>query len=986
MIFDNNNIFFAKSNSYLKKKNIINYKIFQIYCLLNILIKIVSTNYSEVELTIEGKNGIEFHHELPSKIIVNNINYNYSDKVYSSDLNDGLNTIKIIWNCSITNCYYMFAHLPNLRSIDLSKLDTSEVTTMNGMFLEFGLTSLDLSNFKTSKVTDMNSMFSECIELKSLNLNNFDTSKVTDMSNMFYGCIELESLNINSFNTKNVTKLDGMFDGTWNLVICFNESKAPNLEIPTNIENNCGLICYDKVYFICLDEICPENFSKLIEEKKLCINDCSLDDTYKNEYNNKCYKENRLNSTDYIYNENTNYNDDIFLNSDKEIISDEFINTEQSEDKNSYDLITEITNKEYSSYNSGKELEDSEKLINIYTINNLIDIIEELSIYNNNTIVLNNNDIDKILGDVQDLFTNIDSDEIISKLIDGEDIIFLDNNNVSISLTSTENQNNNNYKNETSIDLGECEGKLKEEYNISNNESLIIYKVDFIKDNWKIPRIEYEVYYPLYDNKLTILNLTLCKNMQIFIRIPMTINNNKKDIDKHNISSDYYNGICYKETSEKGTDITLNDRKELYLNNEMNPCEENCRFEEYEKNNKKAICSCNVKTEFNLFSEVRKNKTLLIIGFKGIKTVFNLNVLKCYHALFNIYGILYNIGFYLLLVIIIFHLISIIIFYKKDNKIIKNKISNIVYAITNSNIINNKKLSDKKLTNLEENDNKIKSPPIKKIKIKKYSTNKKYSSNSLKTNNIIIEDSKNILNFNPKDKNINKLILEYNINELNNLNYNEALKKDKRTYYQYYLSLLKTKHILLFSFCSINDYNSKIIKILLFFLSFAINISVNALFFNDSTIHKLYIDDGKYNILYQIPKIIYSLLITTFFNSVLKLFALSEDNILKLKMTKEKNSINDLSKNILKKLFYKFLSFFIISFLFLFLFWYYLSSFCAVYENSQIHLIKDTLISFSLSMIYSLGIYLIPGIFRIPSLRSNKREKLYRFSKIIQLI
>ncbi len=61
--------------------------------------------------------------------------------------------------------------------------------------------------------------------------------------------------------------------------------------------------------------------------------------------------------------------------------------------------------------------------------------------------------------------------------------------------------------------------------------------------------------------------------------------------------------------------------------------------------------------------------------------------------------------------------------------------------------------------------------------------------------------------------------------------------------------------------------------------------------------------------------------------------------------------------------------------------------FCAIYRNTQIHLIKDTLISFGLSLLYPLGIYLIPGFFRIPSLNNtkNKRECLYKFGKILQL-
>ena len=62
--------------------------------------------------------------------------------------------------------------------------------------------------------------------------------------------------------------------------------------------------------------------------------------------------------------------------------------------------------------------------------------------------------------------------------------------------------------------------------------------------------------------------------------------------------------------------------------------------------------------------------------------------------------------------------------------------------------------------------------------------------------------------------------------------------------------------------------------------------------------------------------------------------------------------------------------------------------FCAIYVNTQLHLIKDTLISFGLSLLYPFGINLMPGIFRIPSLSNpkNKRSYLYSLSKIVQLI
>ena len=90
---------------------------------------------------------------------------------------------------------------------------------------------------------------------------------------------------------------------------------------------------------------------------------------------------------------------------------------------------------------------------------------------------------------------------------------------------------------------------------------------------------------------------------------------------------------------------------------------------------------------------------------------------------------------------------------------------------------------------------------------------------------------------------------------MNNLDYEKALLIDKRTYFQYYLSLIKTRHILVFSFFTLDDYNIRIIKIFLFFFSFFLNFTVSALFFNDNEMHKIYEDKGQFNLYYQIPKI-----------------------------------------------------------------------------------------------------------------------------------
>ena len=152
--------------------------------------------------------------------------------------------------------------------------------------------------------------------------------------------------------------------------------------------------------------------------------------------------------------------------------------------------------------------------------------------------------------------------------------------------------------------------------------------------------------------------------------------------------------------------------------------------------------------------------------------------------------------------------------------------------------------------------------------------------------------------------------------------------------------------------------------------------------------HKIYIDEGEFNLNYQIPQIILSSLLSTILNAIIKFLSLSEKNIIKFKREKKIGQINLEKKQIIKILKNKFIIFFIVSFFLLFFSAYYISCFCGIYVNNQIHLIKDTLISFSLSLLYPLGIYLIPGIFRITALNSKKKDRncLYKFSQLIQLL
>ena len=266
--------------------------------------------------------------------------------------------------------------------------------------------------------------------------------------------------------------------------------------------------------------------------------------------------------------------------------------------------------------------------------------------------------------------------------------------------------------------------------------------------------------------------------------------------------------------------------------------------------------------------------------------------------------------------------------------------------------------------------------------------------NKIEENVLNIENIENIVNKNLENI-VNKQIYldqhqikELNDEELNNLEYENALIMDKRTFFQYYLSLLKKKHLIIFTFYPSNDYNLMPVKIALFLLSFSLFFTINGFFFSDSTMNKIYEDKGIYNFLFQIPQILYSTIVSAIINVILKQLSLSEKQILTIKSQINYKDAKEKSESIKKCLKIKMIIFSLISFLFMLFFWYFISAFCSVYKNTQIILIKDTLISFSLSMIYPFGIILIPCLFRIPALKTQKHDKkcLYKTSKIIAFI
>ena len=163
---------------------------------------------------------------------------------------------------------------------------------------------------------------------------------------------------------------------------------------------------------------------------------------------------------------------------------------------------------------------------------------------------------------------------------------------------------------------------------------------------------------------------------------------------------------------------------------------------------------------------------------------------------------------------------------------------------------------------------------------------------------------------------------------------------------------------------------------------------MNALFYDDDTMHKIYKSSGAFDFKTQFPIMIYSLLFSNALNQPLNYFGLSNDDIITFKQDRTRSNYIKRIKYLKKKLSIKFISFFIISFLMLTFLWYYVSMFCAIYRNTQFHLIYDTLMSFGVSLLFPFVFYLLPGILRMISLsgKGHKRKILYEFSKILNFL
>ena len=256
----------------------------------------------------------------------------------------------------------------------------------------------------------------------------------------------------------------------------------------------------------------------------------------------------------------------------------------------------------------------------------------------------------------------------------------------------------------------------------------------------------------------------------------------------------------------------------------------------------------------------------------------------------------------------------------------------------------------------------------------------------LNKNNIKDISFNNFNFFDKNEENIKKDNQEELSNyELNNLEYEESIKTDKREFAQIYWSILKREHLILFTFFSYNDYNLSSIKFARFIFLVCTDMALNVFFFSDDSMNAIFLTYGKYDFIQKIPQMIYSVIISQLIEVLLCFLSLTDKYVYQIKRLKIR-SLTKLNKiYLIIKL--KFCFFFIITFLLFSFYWYIISAFCAVYINTQIIFIKDSAFSFTLGLAYPFILYLFPSCLRIICLKNKNinLKGLYKLSDIIPI-
>ena len=568
----------------------------------------------------------------------------------------------------------------------------------------------------------------------------------------------------------------------------------------------------------------------------------------------------------------------------------------------------------------------------------------------------------------------------------------------------------------TIIDFHECYEKIQKHYKLEGI-SLIILIADFLKNN-KLVNTTFYFFHPETGEILSINEFcdnetfTVEKSLNYFPEIDVQQAQFFKDqsIDLFNTSDVFYNDLCCFFESPNGKDVPLKERILIFYPN-ITLCDENCNDKGVNLTSMKAICECKLK---ELLSEAKDATKLVGLDFTDLIESLSIDVLKCFKTVFQFKYFIKCYGGFISLFLIIIQSICAIISYKISmNKIRKTTLSlmgnySILLNSKNSlqspprkslksnnplsslnNIYNNSNYSNSHLQN-ETNLKSLKNTKKSKKRLlyrRKKKTTKNIINNKAQKSQIINPEKKTNKSLNSSDSQLNREmnIKEYLATSMDDLDYDELIIREKRSFWRMFLDKLVANQKIIDLFYNNNWIIPKSIRIIFLIVMLDLYLVVNALFYNETYIRDLYYLDKEETFFSFVPRslnrIVYTSLASEVLDFIISLLFPPENKIKKI-MIRKKNNIREMEEKIIitiKNIINNYMIFIIISYVLTIFSWYYNSCFNNVYPYLKLEWIKSSIFIFIvIQLIIIIGCFIF-AFLRYISIKC-KNERIYKIS------
>ena len=875
-------------------------------------------------------------------------------------------------NCNIYNYYYLIYDKNNYKMIfkggyiksfsDIKFFYNNKKRKLNENYL---------GDIKCQTSTEESARYSLCTSCN--NAQNYypaEFSKNNLIANGFVECYNSKTKPINTYfdSTENKYKLcyetchtcerGGTPEENNCLTCASNHIKKPGYPDSTNCVTECSYSYYytQYGYYRCSNSSnCPDEANLYIRELKKCTNDCSKEEKYKFQYSGECLEK---------CPENTSPNNN-------KICTDTSIES-CAKSESEIDLHTFLNGGgvDSNAKNYAKEFKYTTKHISIF-YNNVYSII----------IYKDTNCIDELSIDMP------------------------------------------------KIDFGNCYIKIQN--SIEPKEKIVIALIE--RSLGKSKTTSYSFYHPETGEKLDSENI--CKDEEIVVKknIISQLNNSdtsvdidsaiyltQQNIDIFNLSNEFYTDICYHFESPNGKDVPFQDRVHYYYPN-LTLCELGCVTQGINFTTMESICQCKIN-DFMSNDFVSENafvkETLGEIA--SLITSSNLLVLTCYKNVFQVEFLLKCTGGFIIIGIFAFELLLTAIFFISDMGNIRQYLYNLTqyYAI----YINKDNFQNiDKYINLFGNSKKKSAPPIKRLrrksaknvkvkkkydignniksKLRKNGTQKnlsKFGNQQMPTKGAsILSSGKNVQQkvkirnalLKSKKKCGNIIIEDYLKPDLNDMEYDDAIKYDERSFCEFFIERLKEKQIIMDTFYHKEKIRPMSIKILLLLLNFDLYFVINGLFFNEEYIIKIYNSENEHFFSYfsrSFNNFVYATLVGIIITIIISCIFIDEGKIKRI-LLREKEDIMQLKYEItmnVKSIKKRYTIFIILCLFITLISWYYVSCFNYVYPGVKQEWIKSSVTIIVIMQILSLLIILLEAILRNISFQC-KSEKVYKVKQFI---